>query len=138
MSTKIRRSDQPSLSIIQDSTEHIREMIHEQVRGAALALIQDLLLDEVAQLCGPAFSRKGIEGFHRGGSDPVSVIFDGKRIAVKKPRVRKAGQEVELERYAALQGYDMLQERVTKYMMNGVSTRSYDSLIDEVAGGMGL
>jgi hypothetical protein len=67
---------------------------------------------------------------------PISVILDGNRIAVKKPTVRLAGKEVELERYSTLQGYDMLQERVAKRTMDGVSTRSYGGLINEVAGGM--
>jgi putative transposase len=138
MSTKVRNLYQPSLSIVEDSTDQIRQMIHQQVRGAALAMIQDLLLDEVASLCGPTFSRKGKEGLHRGGSDPGSVILEGKRIAIKKPRARKAGKDIELQSYAALQGYDMLQDRVVNHMMSGVSTRSYDGLLDEVAGGMGL
>ena len=138
MSTKNRSSHQPSLSIIQDSTDQIREMIHQQVRGAALSMIQGLLLEEVETLCGKVFSRKGAKGVRRGGSDPGSVVLQGQRVAVKKPRVKKAGKEVELETYAALQGYDMLQERVVKHMMSGVSTRDYDGLLDEVSGGMGL
>ena len=138
MSTKIRKINQPSFSIIEDPTDQIREMIHQQVRGAALAMVQGLLLEEVETLCGKAFSRKGGEGLRRGGSDPGSVILQGQRVGVKKPRVKKAGKEVELETYALLQGYDLLQERVVNHMMSGVSTRDYDGLLDEVSGGMGL
>ena len=32
----------------------------------------------------------------------------------------------------------MLQERVVKHMMSGVSTRDYDGLLEEISGGMGL
>jgi len=45
---------------------------------------------------------------------------------------------VGLETYTALQGYDMLQERVIRQMMGGVSTRDYDGLLDEISGGLGL
>jgi hypothetical protein len=95
-------------------------------------------MEEVEALCGKAFSRKGLQRQHRAGSDPGSVILQGQRIAVKKPRVKKAGKEVELETYAALQGYDLLQERVVKHVMSGVSTRDYDSLLEEVSGGLGF
>lgn len=138
MSTKVRGIYQPSFSIIQDPADQIREMIQQQVRGAALSMIQGLLLEEVERLCGQAFSRKGEEGCRRGGSDPGSVIMQGQRVAVKKPRVKKAGKEVGLESYAALQGYDMLQERIVKHMMSGVSTRDYDGLLEEISGGLGL
>ena len=138
MSTKVRGNYQPSFSIVQDPADQIREMIQQQVRGAALSMIQGLLLEEVERLCGKAFSRKVEEGCRRGGSDPGSVIVQGQRVAVKKPRVKKAGKEVELESYAALQGYDMLQERVVKHMMSGVSTRDYDGLLEEISGGLGL
>jgi hypothetical protein len=110
-------------------------MIQQQVRGAALSMIQGILLEEVERLSGKAFSRKGEEGCLRGGSDPGSVIVQGQRVAVKKSRVKKAGKEVELESYAALQGYDMLQERVVKHMMSGVSTCDHDGLLEEISGG---
>ena len=138
MSTRVRNAYQPSFSVIVDPADQIREMVHQQVRGAALSLIQGLLMEEVEVLCGKVFSRKGLEGYRRGGSDPGSVILQGQRIAVKKPRVKRAGKEAELQTYAALQGYDLLQERVVKHMMSGVSTRDYDGLLEEVAGGLGL
>jgi putative transposase len=138
MSTRIRNSYQPSFSIVTDPADQIREMVHQQVRGAALSLVQGLLMEDVEALCGKVFSRKGLEGHCRGGSDPGSVILQGQRIAVKKPRVKKAGKEVELQTYAALQGYDLLQERIVNHMVNGVSTRDYDELLEEVSGGLGL
>ena len=138
MSTKVRKIYQSSFSTIQDPADQIREMIHQQVRGAALSMIQGLLLEEVETLCGKVFSRKEGGQLRRGGSDPGSVLLQGQRVAVKKPRVKKSGKEVELDTYAALQGYDMLQERVVKHMMSGVSTRDYDGLLEEISGGMGL
>jgi putative transposase len=138
MSTKIHSPNQSSFFAGKDSAEQIRAIIHQQVRGAALGMIQGILLDEVERLCGKAFSRKNLERCRRGGSDPGSVVLQGQRIAVKKPRVKKAGKEVELETYAALQGFDLLQERVLKHMMSGVSTRNYDGLLEEVSGGLGL
>ena len=100
MSTRVRNAYQPSFSVIVDPADQIREMVHQQVRGAALSLIQGLLMEEVEVLCGKVFSRKGLEGYRRGGSDPGSVILQGQRIAVKKPRVKRAGKEAELQTYS--------------------------------------
>ena len=59
-------------------------------------------------------------------------------MAVKKPRAKKAGKDVELHSYRAFQGFDLLQEKVLKHRMSGVSTRKYDGLLDDVSGGLGL
>lgn len=129
---------QPSFRVVQDAFTEIREMVSMQMRGSALALVQGLFTEEVESLCGKAFSRKSDELCHRGGSDPGSVILDGLRMGVKKPRIRKDGQEVELVSYQALQQYDLLCDRVMKHMIAGVSTREYDGLLGELEGGLGL
>ena len=56
MSTKVRGIYQPSFSINQEPADQAREMIQQQVRGAALSMIQALLLEEVERLCGKSFS----------------------------------------------------------------------------------
>lgn len=122
----------------QSTSQQIREFVEAQMRGATIAMVYELFQQEVSQLCGAAFSRKGAELAHRAGSDPGSILAQGQRLAVKKPRVKKAGQEVELETYSALQGYDVLSERVLGHMLAGVSTRDYDSVLDEISGGLGL
>lgn len=138
MSTRVRKKNQRSFTIIPNARGQIRAMVRQQLRDATLNLIQDLFLEEVEALCGPAFSRKGDTTAHRGGWDPGSVALEDQRMAVKKPRVKKDGKEVELESYQALQGYDLLQERVLKHMLSGVSTRGYEPLLDEISGGLGL
>lgn len=138
MNMKLRREIQPAIHVVQDIRTQIRDRIRGEMRDSALALVHGLFLEEVAALCGSPFSRKGETGYHRGGSDPGSVILQGQRIQVKKARVKQAGKDVELQSYAALQGFDLLQDRVLKQMMTGVSTRDYDGLLEEVSGGLGL
>jgi putative transposase len=129
---------QPSFSLVQDTFGQIRELVASQMRGAALELLQGLFREEVERLCGKPFSRKADGGFHRGGSDPGSVILSGQRIKVKKPRVKRDGEEQVLESYAALQDFDLLCDRVMKHMISGVSTRNYEPLLEEIAGSTGL
>ncbi len=99
---------QPSFQVVKDTYSQIREMVEQQMRGAALALVQGLFFDEVESLCGSAHSRKGESLCHRGGSDPGSVLLQGQRVAVKKLRAKRDGEDVELKSYTALQDYDLL------------------------------
>ena len=93
---------QHSFQTIKSVGEEIRHMVESQMRGAALNLAYELMQQEVQRLCGAPFSRKVGEQYHRGGSDPGSIIFHGQRIGVKKPRVRRDGKSVELDTYTAL------------------------------------
>lgn len=122
----------------QSVSHQIREHVEAQLRGAVLSTIYELFRQEIDQLCGPRFSRKGDELAHRAGSDPGSILAQGQRLGVKKPRAKKGGEELELQSYLALQNYDALSEKVMSQMLTGTSTRDYDSVLDELSGGLGL
>lgn len=122
----------------QSAAGQIREHVEAQMRGAILATVHELFRQEIEHLCGPIFARKGSSLCHRAGSDPGSILAQGQRMSIKKPRAKKGGEEVELETYKALQAYDVLCDRVLSHMIAGVSTRDYDGLLDDVAGGTGL
>lgn len=122
----------------QSTSQQIRDFVEAQMRSATLAMVYELFCQEVNRLCGPAFSRKGDELAHRAGSDPGSILAHGQRVSVKRPRVKRGGKDIELETYSALQGYDVLSSRVLGHMVAGVSTRDYDSVLDEISGGLGL
>jgi len=125
-------------SFLQDAFSQIREMVQSQMRGSALTLMMELFNEEVESLCGKVYSRKKPGIYYRGGSDPGSVVLAGQRVAVKKPRVKSSDGEVGLSVYNALQGYDLLCDRVMSHMLTGVSTRNYDALLDDVSGGLGV
>ena len=129
---------QPNLQFLKDKQEQIREVVTCQMRSAALEMAKNLFDEELDLLCGPKHSRKGTNACHRTGSDPGSIIFQGQRVAIKKPRVKQDGGEQQLQTYSALQNYDLLCERVISHMLSGVSTRDYERLLDDVAGGVGL
>lgn len=131
-------SRRPSLHLIKDRQEEIRELVVHQLRAAALNFMVTLFRDEVDQLCGPAFKHKKGHYALRGGSEKGSVIIQGQRMAVTRPRVRRGKDEVPLESYSAMQGFDILSETIMSHMLSGVSTRNYEPLLDEIQGGLGL
>jgi transposase-like protein len=131
-------SDQQKFYLVSNRLGQVREMVEAQMRGALLSMLVKLFTDEVNLLCGPRFSRKNEGILYRGGSDHGSVLAQGRRLQIKKPRVRGDKGEVELHTYAALQNYDMFSQKIMDHMMSGVSTRNYDGLLDEIEGGLGV
>ena len=110
-----------SFQSIKDSRDQIREVTEGRLRTAVLDMVYELFDQEVQSLCGPRYSRDS-EAI-RNGSDPGSVILQGQRVSVRKPRVKRGGKDLKLETYSALRQYDMLCEKVREHMIRGVSTR---------------
>jgi len=129
---------QQSFSVVQDVQGQIREMLETQMRSSVLGMVQELFKEEVEKLCGTKHSRKSDDQCHRRGSDDGSVIVKGQKVKVKKLRVRCGDNEVTLQSYSALQDFDLLCENVMKHMVNGVATRRYEPLLDEISESTGL
>lgn len=72
----------------QSAADQIREHVEAQMRGAILATVHELFRQEIEQLCGPIFARKGSSLCHRAGSDPGSILAQGQRMSIKRPRAK--------------------------------------------------
>lgn len=127
---------QQSFQSIKSYHEQIHEIVAGRMKNAVLDMVYQLFEDELQLLCGPRYDRNA--ECTRAGSDPGSVYVNGQRVLIKKPRVKKSGKDVEVKTYSALRHYDLLSERVKEHMLRGVSTRDYEPLLDELAGGTGL
>ena len=127
-----------TLQIVKDRQEEIRDLLAMQLQGAALKLLKSLFEEEVDRLCGKRFCHKSHKLSHRGGSEKGTVIIQGQRMAVTRPRLRKNNKEQSLESYGAVQSFDLLCEDVMKHMLSGVSTRNYESLQNKLTEGLGL
>ncbi|MDH4267883.1 MAG: IS256 family transposase [Deltaproteobacteria bacterium] len=116
-----------------------RDTIEQMVRAQAVAYVAAIMEEEVTALCGRPFARKlSAKLNHRGGSDTGSVVLSGSRVQVKKPRVRNADGELQLQSYAALSNTDNLGDMIFKMILAGVSTRSYDNVIEKYEHDLGV
>jgi transposase-like protein len=106
--------------VIVDVGAEFRELL---VRGGA-AIAAALFREEVEALCGPRYAR-GAELASRWGSAPGEAVLGGRKVTLKRPRVRDGEGEVELETYRQLQREDPLTNRAVEQMLIGVSTRKY-------------
>lgn len=128
--------DQQSFQGLNDCRQQIREIVQGRMKTAVLDMVYQLFEEELHFLCGPRYDRKA--ECSRAGSDPGSIYVNGQRVLIRKPRVKKKGQEIEVKTYSALRDYDLLSQRVKESMLRGVSTRDYDPLLDEISRGTGL
>jgi len=104
-----------------------------------LATAIDLMEQDMARLCGKPFARKlDADLCHRGGSEETSLMLAGAKYPMRRPRARKAGQEVELPSMAGLRDRELLDTQMLARMMKGVSTRNYESVIDGFAEKTGI
>ena len=113
------------------SSKDIQAMFLERAKNAILATAVELMEQDMARLCGEKFSRKSEKDFcHRGGSEQTSLMVDGAKVSVRKPRARKDGKEVELTSLTKMRDKDLLDEQMQSRIMRGVSTRNYAEVIN--------
>jgi putative transposase len=116
----------------------VQQMVLDRAKGAALAFGVSLLEQDVELLCGRPYSRKNGELCHRGGSEQSSMVIDGVRYAIPRPRVRDENGEVELPMLAKLRDQDLLDRQMLDRMVRGVSTRNYDAVVGGYAKKLGV
>lgn len=112
------------------SSVDVQKLLMDRAKNAVLATAVSLMEQEMEALCGSRFSRKEDELCHRGGSEWTSLMVDGAKFPVRRPRARKDGEEVELESLAKMQNRDLLDSQMLTRLLKGVSTRNYSSVIN--------
>lgn len=116
----------------------LRQSLYERFRGSILALVAEVLEEEVQALCGHLHARKPNRSIHRNGSDPASIVLSGQKIKIRKPRIKQNKIERPLQNYKALQNKELMDETICKHMMSGVSTRDYADLVEHIAETTGI
>ena len=112
--------------------ELIRENLREFVFTQGMVALHQVLEQERAELCGAPYER-GRREFRRAGSAPGELVLGGRKVAVKRPRVRNADGEVILDSYKYFAEADALESRALEQMVIGVSTRNYGRSLEEVS-----
>lgn len=114
----------PVLQMVVPLAEVVRMELREFVISKGMEALALMLEQDRVALCGPAHSR-GQGAARRAGGAPGRLVMGGRRVTVRRPRVRDDGGEVELPSWRELADEDPLTERATEQMLIGVSTRKY-------------
>jgi transposase-like protein len=95
--------------------------------GVGLGVLEELMAEEVDDVVGPKGKHDAERSAVRHGHEDGSVTLGGRRVAVRRPRVRSADgeSEVRLQTYEHFADRDPLRRVVLERMLAGVSTRRY-------------
>ena len=95
--------------------------------GVGLGVVHELMELEVEQVVGPKGKHNRDRAAVRHGHEDGSMTLGGRRVAVRRPRIRSADDEHELavQTYPHFADRDPLTRAVMDRMLAGVSTRKF-------------
>ena len=106
--------------------------------GAGLQVMQQLMEADVAAVCGPRGKHNPQRSGVRHGTEAGSVTLGGRRVPVRRPRVRTADGSAELPvpAYEVFTGTELLGRMALERMLAGVSARRYPVALEPVGRGV--
>jgi transposase-like protein len=99
-----------------------------------LDVLDQMMQSEVTGLAGPKGRHDPDRSHVRHGSEAGSVTLGGRKVPMRRPRVRTAGDESEatLEVYEVAHAEDLLAKHMVGAMLAGLSTRRYPAALEAV------
>jgi putative transposase len=123
---------EPMLAGMTTTRQHLLAWVHAQ----GLAALDELFRAEAVALAGPKGRHHPERTHHHWGTAPTELTFGGRRLQVRRPRVRQtAGGEATLPSVAAFRDRDPLTARMMQQLLAGVSTRQYEASLEAPPGG---
>src|SRR5438128_1114013 len=110
-----------------------RDSLFELGIDTGLQVLQALLEEDRTNLCGPKGTHDPSRGAYRGGHDEGTLVLNGRKVRVPKPRAReKDGRELTLPTWKQYSNEDPLAGRMYEQMILGVSTRKYGRSLESL------
>jgi len=138
--TTLRASESPLPPRIQEALGELvgaaREGLLALSVGVGLGVVHELMELEVDEVVGPKGKHNPDRVAVRHGHEDGSMTLGGRRVAVRRPRIRTAVDERELpvESYEYFADRDPLTRAVMDRMLAGVSTRKFARVGEPVGG----
>ena len=111
----------PLVDILIDTQAELQEL----VVASGLQVLEAMLEEDRAAVCGPRYAHQPARQAYRTGPTPSQVVLGGRKVAMRWPRARRAGEEVPLPTARAFANADPLNRRVVDQRLIGVATRQY-------------
>jgi putative transposase len=102
--------------------------------GTGLQVLEVMLAEDVARLVGPKGRHNPDRKAVRHGSEPGQVTLGGRRVRVRRPRVRTAdgSRELPVPTYQAFASTDLLGQLALERMLAKLSCRRYPAGLEPV------
>jgi transposase-like protein len=114
---------------------HMTQGLLAASTAVGLEVMAELMQVEVTELAGPKGKHDPARAAMRHGSEAGTVTLGGRRLPIRRPRVRATGpdgHEVQLASYTAFTHTDLLAEGIVARMLAGLSTRRYTAGLEPV------
>ena len=114
---------------------HMTQGLLAASTAVGLEVLAELMDLEVTELAGPKGKHDPARVAMRHGSEPGTVTLGGRRLGVRRPRVRTTGEdahEVQLESSTGFCSTDLGAEGIVARMLAGLSTRRYPAGLEPV------
>ena len=120
-----------------DQLELFASRMREGLLAASVAIgldvMGELMSAEVSELVGPKGRHDQQRRAYRHGSEDGRVVLGGRKLPVRRPRMRGIdGEELHLESYDTFHAVDLLTEHTVAAMLAGLSTRRYAASLEPV------
>jgi hypothetical protein len=113
--------------VVEESAADMREGLLALAVGAGLQVMAQLMEADVAAVCGPGDKHNPAREAVRHSSRAGSVTLGGRRVPVRRPRMRTADGAAELPvpSYKPFSSTEILGRMAMQKMLAGISTRRY-------------
>ncbi|MGH2696614.1 MAG: transposase, partial [Actinomycetota bacterium] len=120
-----------------DQLVHFAQQMQDGLLAASVSIglevMAELMETEVTEVAGPKGRHDAQRAAYRHGGEDATVALGGRRVPVRRPRVRSVeGSEVHLESYDTFASADLLTAHTVAAMLGGLSTRRYERSLEPV------
>ncbi len=128
-------SPQRHLPLVDLLVDTRTELLELAIRSG-LKVLDTMLEEDRTAICGLRYAHQPDRVASRAGRAASEVVLGGRKVALRRPRVRAGGREVELPTFRTLADTDPLNRRVVEQMLVGVATRQYARSLEPVPAGV--
>ena len=116
----------PLVDLLVDTRAELMEL----AVASGLKVLETMLEEDRTAICGQRYQHQVERHATRAGTVPSEVVLGGRKVALRRPRVRANGEEVPLPTFRGMASEDPLNRRVVEQMLVGVATRQYARSLD--------
>jgi putative transposase len=120
----------PLVDLLVDTRAELMEL----AVASGLKVLDAMLEEDRTALCGPRYAHRSDRQAARAGTVASEVVLGGRKVAIRRPRVRADGHEVPLPTFHTFADTDPLNRRVVEQMLVGVATRQYGRSLEPTGG----
>lgn len=118
-------------AFLQGGEREAAELFREMMKGVVRLGLLEAMAEEVEALCGPRYRPDPEGACHRAGSERGVAFLDGKKEAIRRPRVRhETDGEVRLATYEAASSPQGMFDQVVAAVAQGMPVRGVERAMD--------